>query len=207
MAGFHFNLPDVEKRLFNKATDHLRDRFARSLQLSVGELMLNIKRAGDADILGSGNFSQRWTKAFTVESDPPIQKTSDKYTISVFFNSSIPYAHIHEFGGTITAKGTLFGPALLWIPLSFANVPQSGGGPNAGKMTAQEYGASVSPLFRVTRKSGKAPLLLDIKSRKPIYFGIRSVTLPQRFHIRDVCKNEVGNYQGLFSAAIAATDQ
>lgn len=201
MAGFHFNFPDADKGFFTDFATQLRDRMARALQLSGAELMFNIKKKGDQDILSAGNFTTRWTKAFTVRSQPAITETSDKYVISVFFNSSIPYGHIHEFGGTIKAKGTLFGPALLWIPLK-GQVPKSGGG--FGLMTAQEFGGSVSPLFRVNRK-GKAPLLLDIKSRKPRYFGIAQVTLPPRFHIRQICQTEVDGMQALFSAAIAAT--
>lgn len=204
MAGFHFNLPDVPKRLFQTEADRLRDRIVRAIQLATGELMLNIKAKGDSDILGAGNFTRRWTDAFTVQAKPPIAESSDKYLISIFFNSTIPFAHIHEFGGTIKAKGTLFGPALLWIPLKGAVPRSKGTGPNAGLMTAQEFGASESPLFRVNRK-GKAPLLLDIKSRRPRYFGIASVTLPKRFHIRDISAREAGKFQRLFSAAVKAT--
>lgn len=208
MAGFHFNLPDAKKGLFRDAATRLRDRMARAMQLAVASLMAQIKQKGDADIKSSGNFSNRWTRAFTVSSLPPVRTPSDRYVISIFFNQTIPYAHIHEFGGTIRPKGglgSLFGPPLLWIPLSFGGVPKSlGPGANAGKMTAQEFGLQVSPLFRVNRK-GKAPLLLDIKSRRPRYFGVRQVTLRQRFHIRDITKKEVAEFQVTFRAAVAAT--
>lgn len=209
MAGFHFNMPTAEKGLFEQASTKLRDDLARSLQLAVAELAFNIKQQGDADISTAGNFSARWTRAFTVRSTPALTATtSDKYTLDVFF--TIPYAHIHEFGGVIKPKGnlgSLFGPPMLWIPLSFAHVPKSGGNsPNAGLMTAQEYGLQVSPLFRVNRK-GKAPLLLSMQTRKPIYFGLAKSTIPQRFHIRDICRRNVDVFKNTFSAAVVTMRQ
>lgn len=201
-AGFSFSVPTAEARLFTSAFEKLRERMATAFQIAAAELQFNIKSEGNANIRGAGNFSSRWTDAFTVRCEPNISQTSTKYTIDIFFNESIPYAHIHEFGGEIKPKnslGSLFGPPLLWIPLSFANVPKSGGG--SGKMTAQEYGASVSPLFRVNRQ-GKSPLLLSVKDRKPVYFGIKSVTIPQRFHIRDICAKNANDFGESFRKAL-----
>lgn len=205
MAGFMFNLPTAKRGLFRDATTKLKDRLARALQLSVHNFMANVKEKGDIDIRHSGKFSARWRRALIVDSIPRIQTQSDQYEVRVYFDSSIPYAHVHEFGATIRAKGTLFGPALLWIPLKFAKVPRSrGGGKNAGRMTAQEYGNTVSRLFRVNRK-GKAPLLLDVKQGKPRYFGIPAVTLKQRFNLRDITKREFADFKATYAAAVLAT--
>lgn len=206
MAGFHLNIPTANLGLFNKASDKIRNAFSQALQVAVAELAFTIKSRGDEDILSAGKFTQRWTSSFTVLSTPKATVTSDRYVLEVFF--TIPYAHIHEFGGVVKPKGnlgSLFGPPLLWIPLSFANVPKSAGtGPNAGTMTAQEYGLSVAPLFRVNRKSG-APLLFDSISKKPKYFGLAQAIIPKRFHIRDICAKSVADFRTTFTSAIVKT--
>jgi hypothetical protein len=205
MAGFYF-APRGEG-LFHDATTRARDQITRAFVVAVASTLDQIRERCRADIARAGNFGARWTQAFTVDCKPTpsLGKLSDQYEATVFFRG-IHYGHVHEFGATIRPKGGLGGlfggGSLLWIPLSFANVPKSAGGD--GKMTAQEYGLSVSKLFRVDRKNGGAPLLLDIKERKPRYFGVSQVTTKPRFHIREICREVMGGFQKAYNANLAS---
>ncbi len=195
MAGFRFNLPDAKPGLFQDTFSRINHRMAQAMQLSVAELSENIRLKVGQNISSAGRFSGRWIKAFTVDQFPK-GVASDRYVLSLFFDKSIPYAHIFEFGGTITPKAGLFNRSgLLWIPLTFGNVPKG--------MTAQEFGASRGGLFRVNRKGGKSPLLLDIKDRRPRFFGVPSVTLRQRFHIRDIGRRETAKFEAIFARNVA----
>lgn len=132
-----------------------------------------IKQQGDSDISRAGNFSSRWTNDFAVEQS----KSELGYKISVFFRT-ISYAMIHEYGGTI------YGKPLLWVPLSFAHVK---GGP-------RDYPGQ---LFSVNRP-GKNPLLFSKNDNRPKFVGVKSVRIPQRFHLRDITGNVVQRKAGEF---------
>ncbi len=194
MAGFRFELPGLQPSLFSGITK-FGDRMALAMQASVEELGANIHAKVGENIAQAGRFSRRWISAFTVDQIP--HGPSHTYTLSLFFDKSIPYAHIFEYGGTITPKAGLFNRSgLLWIPLTFGGVPKG--------MTAQEFGNSHGGLFRVNRKDGKSPLLLDIKDRRPRFFGVPSVTLRQRFHIRDIGRRETAKFEAIFARNLAA---
>jgi hypothetical protein len=125
-----------------------------------------IKTRGDRDITQAGNFGTRWTNSFHAI---PMLKGRD-YTIKVF--STISYFNIFEFGGLIQGK------PMLWIPLSFAA--------DAKGVLARNFPGG---LFRVDRLAGGAPLLLSRASKEPKYFGKESVTMPKKFHIRQICRD------------------
>jgi hypothetical protein len=197
MAGFHISFPNDAAQLFKSRFEQLRKAMTKGIGVAAQNVMAEIRQKSLASIQSAGKFGPRWLNAFTIKSIPPLTTISDKYDVEIYF-AGIPYAHIHEFGGTIKAKGSLFtgGEALLWIPLSFAGIKPG--------MTAQEYGLSVSKLFRVNRKSGGAPLLLDIKDRSPKYFGVPQVTIKPKFRIREISTQVMARFGQELSVALRA---
>ena len=84
---------------------------------------------------------------------------------------SIPFAEIFEEGGGVKGR------PLLWIPISTEK--------DAVGIRARKFNL---PLFQITSKRC-TPLLITPKG-KPKYFGVRSVTEPKLFHIRQIADNE-----------------
>jgi hypothetical protein len=143
-------------------------RQAQKAQRAAGatarEAAFQIQEFGRADIAAAGNFgSARWQQGFKATT---LLRGQD-FTIEV--SSVVPYFMIFERGGVIHGK------PLLWIPLSFAT--------DAKGVMARDFPGG---LFRVDRKSGAAPLLFSVASGDPKYFGKESVTIPKKFHIRQI---------------------
>lgn len=144
----------------------------------------DIKSEGDKSILAGGNFTQRWTNAFYVD----VTRKATNVVIAWGFRRELWFATIHEFGGTIRAKTG----GLLWIPLPWTGI----------KERASVWAASHGGLFRVDRLKGGNPLLLSIRDKKPKYVGVESVTLRQRWHIRDRVKFVMTNFEIYYKAAL-----
>lgn len=147
----------------------------KTTRLAAGE----IKTRGDADITRAGRFGSRWTNGF--HSIPRLSGTT--YSIDTF--SDIFYFTVFEFGKVIHGK------PLLWIPLSFAK--------DAIGVMARDFPGG---LFRVDRKAGGAPLLLSIKDGQPKYFGKASVKIPQKFHIRQICRNVAKRIKTIYAGVM-----
>jgi hypothetical protein len=119
------------------------------------------------DIAGAGRFGARWVTGFKGKTT----QGGGHYVVSFTMPAKAPmvYWKVFEYGATIKGK------PLLWIPLSFAKDAQG--------IRARDYPGK---LFRVNRKSGGAPLLLGGTPATPKYFGIASVTIPKKFHLRTI---------------------
>lgn len=138
-------------------------RVARAVAATVIEISRRIEEAGREDISRAGNFGSRWTEGF--HAYPDISLTESHIRLV----HDVPYWSVFEFGKVI------HGQPLLWIPLSFAT--------DAKGVRARDYPGA---LFRVNR-DGKAPLLMTPgKPAQAKYFGKESVTIPQKFHLRDI---------------------
>lgn len=135
-----------------------------------------IKRRGDADIKGAGNFGPRWTEGFKVDVKP-----SNGFLLNarIDVHHTIPYAHVFQTGATIKGKPE------LWIPLPFANVT----------VTAREFPGG---LFRVDRKQGP-PLLLSRIDKEPKYFGLPSVTIKKRFHLLEIVSDVMKRFDDFYN--------
>jgi hypothetical protein len=125
---------------------------------------------GRVDIAGAGRFGARWTQGFRGQ----VTEGGGFVRVAFTMPSGAPmrYWRVFEFGAVIRGR------PLLWIPLSFARDAQG--------IRARDYPGR---LFRVDRKSGGAPLLLATgKPATPKYFGKESVTIPRKFHLRDIIR-------------------
>lgn len=156
----------------------------------------NIKKLGMSDIAGAGNFGSRWSTAWTAKRTPEgLAGSGENIVIETFFDGGkfggkdgVNYAHIFEYGGTITAKNA---SGLLWIPLSFAS--------DAFGISAKDFPGG---LFRVDRKNGGAPLLLSISDKQPKYFGIAQVVEPKKFHLREIGTAQAGQFASFYKIAM-----
>jgi hypothetical protein len=149
---------------------------------------------GKEDMAGAGNFtSSRWQDGLHAD----VTQGGRNIKISVYHD--VEYFGVFEFGATI------YGKPLLWIPLT---------GLGAEGIMARDYPGG---LFRVDRtgvsgagfkgqkRSVKgqftggflAPLLLSFDG-VPRYFGKESVTIPQKFHIRDICQEVADEMPDLY---------
>lgn len=167
---------------FDRATQRFGMRVRNGVRLAGRTASREILLRSALDIRSAGNFGSRWTDSLHAD----VTEGGGSIRIAVW--SEIPYFSIHETGGII------HGRPLLWIPLSFAGVPKG--------LWARDYPGG---LFRVDRISGGAPLLLSITDKQPKYFGKESVTLPKRFHIREIIRQVAGEMKDYYHDAIDAT--
>lgn len=149
---------EKQGEIFTQGGEVLR----KDLRKVIEPMMDEIKSKAIEDVSKAGKFGARWTQGFSVD----ISDSAEGIVGTL--SHSVPYFLVFEYGATIHGK------PLLWIPLTGAGVPPG--------TRARDFG---SPLFRVNRKSG-APLLFSLIDKKPKYFGKESVTIPQKFHIRQI---------------------
>lgn len=147
------------KRSINRKGDLVR----RAIRDTALDLAFDIEREVRADIRRAGKFGSRWTDGFVATPSEGGGRIRLRITMQV------PYWTVFQEGKVIEGK------PLLWIPLDFAT--------DAKGIRARDYPGQ---LFRVDR-AGKAPLLLAAGSpAQPKYFGKESVTIPKKFHIREI---------------------
>lgn len=155
---------------FKERVKEYSEDVIKATQATAKETARDIEARGRADIAAGGNFSSpRWQEGWRAK-----VSYKSRYDLSIRVTHAVKYWKVFEFGAKILGK------PLLWIPLSFATGVKG--------VRARDY---ASKLFRVDRKNGKAPLLLDYFTKKPKYFGKESVTIPRKWHLRDIVNNAV----------------
>jgi hypothetical protein len=160
---FVFENGDKLGRQLKTNTKLFSERQVKAVQATANRAKDEIEFAGRANIREGGKFgSRRWQEG--LQAKLSFQSRND---IRIRLTHAVSYWKVFEFGATIRGK------PMLWIPLSFGN---------AFGVRARDYPGK---LFRVNRP-GKAPLLMD--ENGPQYFGKQSVTIPQKWHLRDVVK-------------------
>jgi hypothetical protein len=78
--------------------------------------------------------------------------------------------------------GTIHGHPLLWIPI--------GGERYHGSLFSARY----------PRKSGP-PLLFSVADKLPKFFGLESVTMPRKLHLRETMHSVMSNFRAIFQEA------
>jgi hypothetical protein len=159
------------------------DRIIRATRDAARETAAFIKEEGDRDISEAGNFGPRWNEAFRAT----VQESDQGRVININVTFAIPYWTVHEYGAVIKGR------PLLWIPFSDAADAQ---GVNARDYPGRLFRVPRDP-DEMQRKDGGAPLLFSYDG-EPKYSGHESVTIPRRFHIRDVIRSSAIVFRGLY---------
>lgn len=176
-AQFQFKGQGVGPQL-RHGIQRAQKRIRSSIEFTMREAAAEMLRRGRADIAAGIKATSRWLRG--LHADVTLGK--DRSTITV--SHDVPYWTIFQFGGKIKGK------PLLWIPLSFSGE----------RRRARDRGG----LFRVDRV-GKAPLLLDISTKQPIYFGKESVTIPKKFHIIEIAREIGRSLRAIYSKHFRAS--
>lgn len=161
--------------LFHRGVERQGNRIRTAMREASWDAANEIEALGADDIEAAGNFGDRWTEGLHAD----VSEGGGNIRISVW--NDVPYWTIFEYGGIINGK------PLLAIPLSFAADAQG--------LYARNFPGG---LFRIDRKDGGKPLLLSIVDRQPKYFLTPSVTMPKKFHIRDIVRKVAGEMRDYF---------
>jgi hypothetical protein len=135
-----------------------------------------VKREVNNDLKSAGNFG-KWSEGVNVE---VTEGDGHIRIVATMGDPAPPWWVVHQEGRVIQGK------PLMWIPLSFADVPKG--------MWARDYPGG---LFRVDRLAGGAPLLLSIADKQPKYSGHESVTIPKRLHIYEITEAAAKKFKTL----------
>jgi hypothetical protein len=155
-------------------------RVRQASRQAAQEAAKRIEDEGRADISAAGNFGSRWTEGFRAT----VSEGGGHILIRV--SEDVPYWTVFQDGKVIEGK------PLLWIPLDFAT--------DAKGINARDYPGQ---LFRVDRKVG-APLLMSGKPAEAKYFGKEQVTIPKKFHLREICTSVARDMKNIYRAAFNA---
>lgn len=144
------------------------ERQTLAIQAAAKRGAAEIESEGRADIARGGKFSTaRWQEGFRA-----LVSYKSRSDLRIRVTHHVFYWKVFEYGATI------LGRPLLWIPLSFGDAK----GADGKGVRARDYPGQ---LFRVNRK-GKNPLLMS--DTGPQYVGVESVTIPKKWHLREITK-------------------
>jgi len=150
---------------FKRRVKKFSEKMTRATQSAAYRAADEIEVRGREDIRAGGNFgSDRWQDGFRAK-----VSYKSRTDINIRVTHTVFFWKVFEFGATI------HGRPMLWIPLSFAL--------DARGVRARDFPGR---LFRVNRL-GKAPLLLSDDG--PKYFGKESVTIPRKWHLRQIVRD------------------
>lgn len=183
---------------FTAAMKEHQDTIARAATATMRDVADLGKKAGRAAV-ASGGFSRKWQGSIQSKVFPP--KGNSLHPAALVY-SKISYAGVFQTGATITGKPT------LWLPLPGA--PRKPGG---RQLSPAQYIDIVGPLMKIKSRSGRPLLIgrtAKITNRTgggrfgrlkkiagnrvgpsvrltgqsiPLYVGISSVNIPQKFDV------------------------
>jgi|SRR5262252_625463 len=138
---------------------------------------------GAEDIEEAGNFGDRWQEALHVD----VSETQRTIRLDAYMKPDGPpvtFWKVFEYGATIHAKNP---SGYMWLPFT---------GAEGTDVWPRVYGAE--NLFRITSKKG-LPMLMDRETKEPRYFGKEEVTIPKKFHLHEIVKEEADKASEMFT--------
>ncbi|TCN30345.1 DUF6441 family protein [Sinorhizobium americanum] len=205
---------------FEQAMREKYQPLAEAGQETIQRVADEIKKRGRAHISQAG-FSKKWQNALRADVYPKRKASLNAATL---IYHKIPYADVFETGATIRGKPT------LWLPLT--STPKKIG---RFRMTAERFSKEIGPLSFIQRP-GKKPLLAGkmavsdrqagsgdlgkvtlAKLRKgaagsgvvravPLFVGVDSVKLRDRFQISEIIETEADKMGEIFVQRLSAKD-
>jgi hypothetical protein len=166
--------------LFKRATARWGDRVRSAVRQTAIQAANRIVDEGRDDISSAGRFGSRWTSALHVE----ISEGGGNIRIDLLNDE--PLWIVFQEGRTISGK------PLLWIPID----------QDAKGVSARDY---QTRLFRVDRKRDGLPLLLTwTKDPRVVYFGKSQVTIPKKFHLREIVAEVARNMAAIYRGELGS---
>jgi len=139
------------------------------------------------DIEAAGNFGERWQNIFHVD----VHETQRTVWLDAVVRADEPpmsYWHVFEYGAHIVPKQAKY----LWLPFR---------GAEGTDVWPRVYGYPDN-LFYAESARG-TPLLGDKESKEWKYFGLSEVTIPKKFHIHEIVKEEAAKAREAFKRILA----
>jgi hypothetical protein len=167
----------------------LKARMLDAMRQTATAMARDIHERAKADIAAAGAFGSAWQNAVTVNITEGGANIKLAVTISAIENvpNTLGAFNIFEYGGVIVGK------PMLWIPIP-------GGEAEQGQRAA-DLGIN---LIRVTSKTTGNTVLLDPESDRAVYFGESSVTIPQKFHLREIIADVGAHFQDYYTQAYSS---
>jgi hypothetical protein len=135
---------------------------------------------GRRDIAAAGPGFQKagWLSGLQYRTKGATGRPTLRATATIFHKYG--FAGVFEYGPT-----TIQGKPMLWIPTRH-------GAPPASKSEKELTSATVRGV----------PMLFDSRDpdrhRKPLYIGVKEVTIPDKFHITEIVKEHVAQFKSIF---------
>ena len=153
---------------------------AEAAVMALRETAANAVQQGRKDIAGAGRFGTTFQEGLRYRVTGANEGGTPSLNARATIYHSYGYAEVFEYGATISGK------PLLWIPTT-------PGAPPPKKSKKKLVSVNIA---------GKPPMLFDAADRnrhkKPLYVGVKQVRIPQKFHIRDIVKENVKHMGELF---------
>lgn len=159
---------------------------------TIKELATVIGKEGRRHIAGTGIKSTSYwpwaTKWYTGVVDTP----KDSINTKLFTRHKLNLANVFE-----RAPFTIFGgrnKRLLWIPFSDSKLMAA----NGSTVKPKDYQSATGNKLTLSLARSRIPELIDEKTKKPMYFGVHSVTIQKKFDLSAVIDRNVGKIPSIF---------
>src|SRR6266576_2585393 len=174
------NEPEVTRKI-KQNMDKLGHVVREAMQEAAEETAEFILFRGAEDIQDAGRFGDRWVDALYAD----VSETQRTVTVDVSMQPEGPpvtYWKVFEYGATIHAKNP---SGLMWLPFA---------GSEGTDVWPRAYSGD---LFR----RGRA--LFDAETGEKKYFGVPEVTIPKKFHLNEIVKDEAAKARSVFKRILA----